>query len=98
MTPISTRNSLSTARLSMCLLMARPAMPPPMPPATISSSTGTVNSGTLPVIRVVSRLAIWLKRMMYRLFWAAVLVSMLKKKKSTTRLMGPPRRCPGSWT
>ena len=27
---------------------------------------------------------------MYRLFWAAVLVSIEKKYPSTTRLMGPP--------
>lgn len=49
------------------------------PPAIIKTRAGRVNSGTLWVIRVVSRLVIWLNRMMYRLFCAAVLVSMLKK-------------------
>ena len=77
--PINTRNSLSTARLLIRLFSVRPAMPPPMPPAIIKTRAGRVNSGTLWVIRVVSRLVIWLNRMMYRLFYAAVLVSMLKK-------------------
>lgn len=77
--PINTRNSLSTARLLIRLFSVRPAMPPPMPPAIIKTRAGRVNSGTLWVIRVVSRLVIWLNRMMYRLFCAAVLVSMLKK-------------------
>ena len=87
---ISAINSRSTAPLSIRRFSARPIMPPPTPPAAISASTCQRTSGAEWDARVASRLNSWLKKMIYRLLAAAVLVSMLKKKYSTTRLMGPP--------
>ena len=76
MSTIRQRNSLSTALLFIRLLSSLPIMPPPMPPATMSTRVRSSNSGTVPLKRVVSRLVIWLNRMMYRLFCAATFVRM----------------------
>ena len=63
-TAISKINSRSTALLSIRRFSFLPKIPPPSPPAAISASTGQRNSGAEAVIRVVSRLHSWLKKMM----------------------------------
>ena len=60
--------------------ICRSDTPPPMPPATIKIKLSQEKGGTLPVISVEARLVIWLMRITYKLFCAAVLVSMEKKK------------------
>ena len=79
-TAMRAMNSRSTSLSSSFLFRARPRMPPPIPPATISASTRGWKSGTDQVARVEIRLNSCPKKMIYRLLAAAVLVSMLKKK------------------
>ena len=79
MTTIKPMKSFSTCLLLIRLLMHRPTTPPPMPPATIKMSQTHSKGGTVLVTKVVVRLVIWDTKMMYRLFWAAVLADMEKK-------------------
>ena len=89
-TAVRHKSSLSTALSFIFLFILRPAAPPPIPPAAISTRAPMPNCGTERVMSVVKRFASWLNRIIYRLFCAAAFVSMLKKKNSTTRLIGPP--------
>ena len=50
--------NMLTAFRSIFLYRLRPTMPPPIPPATISAKASHSKGGTLPVTRVVIRLAI----------------------------------------
>ena len=50
-----------------------------MPPKTINVKATGSKSGTELVANVVNRLEIWLNKMINKLFWEAVFVSMLKK-------------------
>ena len=60
-------------------LRLEPIRPPVIPPIAMQISMGQAKSGTLPLKRVINRLAAWEYRMIYREFSAAVLVSMEKK-------------------
>ena len=73
------RNSLSTWAEDIFLLKARPIKPPKMPPTAMTTSTQMLNSGTFPCTSVERKEVIWLNKMMYSEFSAAVLVSMEKK-------------------
>lgn len=71
-------NMRSTAELSIFLLILRPKIPPPIPPAIIQHSDAGEHSGIVRESAAVIILAIWLKRMIYRLLDAALLESILK--------------------
>ena len=50
-----------------------------MPPAAINASTNQWKGGTVLPSSVLHKLANWLNKIIYKLFAAAVFVSMLKK-------------------
>ena len=83
-------NSLSTVWSEMFLLIARPIIPPAIPPAIIKNNTGIGNVGTLFVTKLMSKLASCEKKIMVREFSDAIWVGMEKKKNKTTKLIGPP--------
>ena len=79
MPAINAINKRSTVFSSIRLFNFLPMIPPQIPPATMKISIGQRMDGTVLVKSAAHKLHSWLKKMIYKLFAAAVFVSMLKK-------------------
>ena len=87
---MSPQKSRSTMSLSSFRLKERPMAAPITANTTMQIKRIQEKSGTDPVSRVCRKPEICENIMIKREFWAAVFVSMEKKKERKTRLKGPP--------
>ena len=74
-----TVNSLSVTAAESFLCSLAERKPPNIPAVTMAAKDPPSKAGTVPVSRLMTRLAIWLSKMIRRELTAAVLVSMEKK-------------------
>ena len=89
-TIIKAMNKRSTMRASIFLLMTRPNTPPKIPDKIIPPNRRALICARSMVKRERTVAVICENKIIYKEFCAASFVCIVKKKYSTTKLIGPP--------